>query len=171
MPPFCVPGPARSFALTSLIPVPEGWQHARDKPVGSLPHTVLPITPKSFPAPPLGKAALPVPSGTSCMALQPQPRQGQTPQSPVPLTDPLGPAVPAFSAALQCIPFVGMTLLALRAVLSRVGSGRILCAVCSGECQLLGRGPRGRGWAGLWCRRMISEGTLWVSAHSEVRPW
>ncbi|XP_064330764.1 maestro heat-like repeat-containing protein family member 2B [Phalacrocorax carbo] len=37
----------------------------------------------------------------------------------------------AHSYALQCIPFVGMTLLALRAVLSRVGSGRILCAVCS----------------------------------------
>ncbi|NXC67881.1 MRO2B protein, partial [Anhinga anhinga] len=37
----------------------------------------------------------------------------------------------AHSYALQCIPFVGMTLLALRAVLSQVGSGRILCAVCS----------------------------------------
>ncbi|XP_074995168.1 maestro heat-like repeat-containing protein family member 2B [Calonectris borealis] len=37
----------------------------------------------------------------------------------------------ARSYALRCIPFVGMTLLALRAVLSRVGSGRILRAVCS----------------------------------------
>ncbi|KAM6106983.1 LOW QUALITY PROTEIN: maestro heat-like repeat-containing protein family member 2B [Phoenicopterus ruber ruber] len=33
--------------------------------------------------------------------------------------------------ALRCIPFVGMTLLALRAMLSQVGSGRILRAVCS----------------------------------------
>jgi len=46
----------------------------------------------------------------------------------------LGPSVPAFSAALQCIPFVGMTLLALRAMLSQVGSGRILRTFCSGEC-------------------------------------
>ncbi|KAM9264313.1 maestro heat-like repeat-containing protein family member 2B [Morus bassanus] len=37
----------------------------------------------------------------------------------------------ARSYALQCIPFMGMTLLALHAVLSRVRSGRILCAVCS----------------------------------------
>ncbi|XP_059691036.1 maestro heat-like repeat-containing protein family member 2B [Gavia stellata] len=37
----------------------------------------------------------------------------------------------ARSYALRCIPFVGMTLLALRAMLSRVGSGRILRAVCS----------------------------------------
>ena len=57
--------------------------------------------------------------------------------------------VPAFSAALRCIPFVGMTLRALRAMLSRVRSGRILRAVCSGECRLLGRGPRGGGWGGL----------------------
>ncbi|XP_074882818.1 uncharacterized protein LOC142030481 [Buteo buteo] len=33
--------------------------------------------------------------------------------------------------ALRCIPFVGMTLLALRAVLTRVGSGEVLHAVCS----------------------------------------
>ncbi|XP_072703742.1 maestro heat-like repeat-containing protein family member 2B [Ciconia boyciana] len=37
----------------------------------------------------------------------------------------------ARSYALRCIPFVGMTLLALRGMLSRVGSGRILRAVCS----------------------------------------
>ncbi|NXF55716.1 MRO2A protein, partial [Oceanites oceanicus] len=37
----------------------------------------------------------------------------------------------ACSYALQCIPFVGMTLLTLRAVLSQVGSGRILRAICS----------------------------------------
>ncbi|KAK4806676.1 hypothetical protein QYF61_027677 [Mycteria americana] len=37
----------------------------------------------------------------------------------------------ARSYALRCIPFVGMTLLALRGMLSRVGSGRILHAVCS----------------------------------------
>ncbi|XP_072703741.1 maestro heat-like repeat-containing protein family member 2B [Ciconia boyciana] len=37
----------------------------------------------------------------------------------------------ARSYAPQCIPFVGMTLLALRGMLSRVGSGRILRAVCS----------------------------------------
>ncbi|XP_076212542.1 maestro heat-like repeat-containing protein family member 2B [Aptenodytes patagonicus] len=37
----------------------------------------------------------------------------------------------ARSYALWCIPFVGMTLLALRTMLSRVGSGRILRAVCS----------------------------------------
>ncbi|KAM6106976.1 maestro heat-like repeat-containing protein family member 2B [Phoenicopterus ruber ruber] len=37
----------------------------------------------------------------------------------------------ACSYALRCIPFVGMTLLALRAMLSQVGSGRILRAVCS----------------------------------------
>ncbi|KAM6033066.1 maestro heat-like repeat-containing protein family member 2B [Theristicus caerulescens] len=37
----------------------------------------------------------------------------------------------ARSYALQCIPFVGMTLLALRTMLSRVRSGRILRAVCS----------------------------------------
>ncbi|NXW11349.1 MRO2A protein, partial [Fregetta grallaria] len=37
----------------------------------------------------------------------------------------------AHSYALRCIPFVGMTLLALRAMLSQVGSGRILRAVCS----------------------------------------
>ncbi|NXJ78509.1 MRO2A protein, partial [Trogon melanurus] len=36
----------------------------------------------------------------------------------------------ARSYALRCIPFVGMTLLALRAVLSRVGSGGTLRAVC-----------------------------------------
>ncbi|XP_029891410.1 maestro heat-like repeat-containing protein family member 2B [Aquila chrysaetos chrysaetos] len=36
----------------------------------------------------------------------------------------------ASSYALRCIPFAGMTLLALRAVLSRVGSGRIRRAVC-----------------------------------------
>ncbi|XP_075287186.1 maestro heat-like repeat-containing protein family member 2B [Opisthocomus hoazin] len=35
------------------------------------------------------------------------------------------------SYALQCIPFVGMTLLALRAMLSQVGSGRILRTFCS----------------------------------------
>ncbi|XP_069634059.1 maestro heat-like repeat-containing protein family member 2B isoform X5 [Haliaeetus albicilla] len=33
--------------------------------------------------------------------------------------------------ALRCIPFVGMTLLALRAVLTQVGSGEVLHAVCS----------------------------------------
>ncbi|NWS60659.1 MRO2B protein, partial [Chunga burmeisteri] len=37
----------------------------------------------------------------------------------------------ARSYALRCIPFVGMTLLALRTMLSRVGSGRILRAICS----------------------------------------
>ncbi|XP_076214435.1 maestro heat-like repeat-containing protein family member 2B [Aptenodytes patagonicus] len=37
----------------------------------------------------------------------------------------------ACSYALWCIPFVGMTLLALRTMLSRVGSGRILRAICS----------------------------------------
>ncbi|KAM6044703.1 maestro heat-like repeat-containing protein family member 2B [Theristicus caerulescens] len=37
----------------------------------------------------------------------------------------------ARSYALRCIPFVGMTLLALRTMLSRVRSGRILRAVCS----------------------------------------
>ncbi|KAF1599050.1 Maestro heat-like repeat-containing protein family member 2B, partial [Eudyptes chrysolophus] len=37
----------------------------------------------------------------------------------------------ACSYALRCIPFVGMTLLALRTMLSRVGSGRILRAICS----------------------------------------
>ncbi|XP_072731086.1 maestro heat-like repeat-containing protein family member 2B [Ciconia boyciana] len=37
----------------------------------------------------------------------------------------------ACSYALRCIPFVGMTLLALRTMLSQVGSGRILRAVCS----------------------------------------
>ncbi|KAF1482035.1 Maestro heat-like repeat-containing protein family member 2B, partial [Pygoscelis antarcticus] len=37
----------------------------------------------------------------------------------------------ARSYALWCIPFVGMTLLALRTMLSRVGSGRILRAICS----------------------------------------
>ncbi|NXW09869.1 MRO2B protein, partial [Fregetta grallaria] len=37
----------------------------------------------------------------------------------------------ARSYALRCIPFVGMTLLALRAMLSRVGSGQILRAICS----------------------------------------
>ncbi|KFR01342.1 Maestro heat-like repeat-containing protein family member 2A, partial [Nipponia nippon] len=37
----------------------------------------------------------------------------------------------ARSYALRCIPFVGMTLLALRAMLSRVRSGLILRAVCS----------------------------------------
>ncbi|KAM6234891.1 maestro heat-like repeat-containing protein family member 2B [Spheniscus humboldti] len=37
----------------------------------------------------------------------------------------------ARSYALWCIPFVGMTLLTLRTMLSRVGSGRILRAVCS----------------------------------------
>ncbi|KAK4806689.1 hypothetical protein QYF61_027690 [Mycteria americana] len=39
----------------------------------------------------------------------------------------------ARSYALRCIPFMGMTLLALRGMLSRVGSGRILHAVCSGS--------------------------------------
>ncbi|KAM9584778.1 maestro heat-like repeat-containing protein family member 2A isoform 1-T1 [Morphnus guianensis] len=62
--------------------------------------------------------------------------------------------------ALRCIPFVGMTLLALRAVLTQVGSGEVLHAVCSGECRLLGWGPRGRG--GLRCLPVISEGTRWV---------
>ncbi|XP_049666562.1 maestro heat-like repeat-containing protein family member 2B [Accipiter gentilis] len=33
--------------------------------------------------------------------------------------------------ALRCIPFVGMTLLALRTVLTQVGSGEVLHAVCS----------------------------------------
>ncbi|KAF1411545.1 Maestro heat-like repeat-containing protein family member 2B, partial [Spheniscus magellanicus] len=37
----------------------------------------------------------------------------------------------ARSYALWCIPFVGMTLLALRTMLSRVGSGQILRAICS----------------------------------------
>ncbi|KAM9606809.1 maestro heat-like repeat-containing protein family member 2A [Morphnus guianensis] len=36
----------------------------------------------------------------------------------------------ASSYALRCIPFAGMTLLALRAVLSQVGSGRVRRAVC-----------------------------------------
>ncbi|NXW06744.1 MRO2B protein, partial [Fregetta grallaria] len=37
----------------------------------------------------------------------------------------------ARSYALRCIPFVGMTLLALRAMLSQVGHGEILRAICS----------------------------------------
>ncbi|KFP68126.1 Maestro heat-like repeat-containing protein family member 2A, partial [Cariama cristata] len=37
----------------------------------------------------------------------------------------------ARSYALRCIPFVGMTLPALRTMLSRAGSGRILRAICS----------------------------------------
>ncbi|KAM6225550.1 maestro heat-like repeat-containing protein family member 2B [Spheniscus humboldti] len=37
----------------------------------------------------------------------------------------------ARSYALRCIPFLGMTLLALRTMLSRVGSGQILRAICS----------------------------------------
>ncbi|XP_075580917.1 maestro heat-like repeat-containing protein family member 2B [Pelecanus crispus] len=37
----------------------------------------------------------------------------------------------ARSYALRCIPFMGMTLLALRTVLSQVGSGQILHVVCS----------------------------------------
>ncbi|XP_075581329.1 maestro heat-like repeat-containing protein family member 2B [Pelecanus crispus] len=37
----------------------------------------------------------------------------------------------AHSYALRCIPFVGMTLLTLRTVLSQVGSGQILHVVCS----------------------------------------
>ncbi|XP_074726372.1 maestro heat-like repeat-containing protein family member 2B [Strix uralensis] len=37
----------------------------------------------------------------------------------------------AHSYALRCIPFVRMTMLALHAMLSRVGSGRILRAICS----------------------------------------
>ncbi|KAK4805872.1 hypothetical protein QYF61_025758 [Mycteria americana] len=51
----------------------------------------------------------------------------------------------ASSYALRCIPFVGMTLLALRTALSQVGSGRVLRAACSGECRTLSRGPGGRG--------------------------
>ncbi|XP_074878081.1 maestro heat-like repeat-containing protein family member 2B [Buteo buteo] len=37
----------------------------------------------------------------------------------------------ARSYALRCIPFVGMTLLALRTVLTQVGSGEVLHAICS----------------------------------------
>ncbi|XP_026719765.1 maestro heat-like repeat-containing protein family member 2B [Athene cunicularia] len=37
----------------------------------------------------------------------------------------------AHSYALQCIPFARMTMLALHAMLSRVGSGQLLCTICS----------------------------------------
>lgn len=115
--------------------------------------------PPHFPKglPPWGRQ--PVPRPPACPAWPSSPSPGRDgPQCPVSLTDPLGPSVPASSAALRCIPYVGMTLLALRAVLTQVGSGEVLRAVCSGECRLLGWGPRGRG--GLRCLHVISEG-MW----------
>lgn len=85
------------------------------------------------------------------------------------LTEALSPSAPDFSAALWCIPFVGMTMLALCTMLSQVGSGWILHAICSAESKLFGRDPWGSGWSGLGC--LHSEGKWWVSACSEVRPW
>ena len=140
------------------------WRETRGV---SAPHCP-PHFPKGLPCVPLGEGHPPhalwhVPHGPAAPAL--------TGMDPSLLCLSVTLLVPAFSAALRCIPFVGMTLLALRAMLSQVGSGRILRAVCSGECRLLSRGPRGRGWGGLRCLHVISEGTWWVSAHSEVRPW
>ena len=170
MPPCSVPGPAGSSALPARSRFLKGGNPLETNPWGPCPALSSPFPQRASLCPPWGKQPSPHPLACPAWPSSPSLARDRR-QSPMSLTDPLGPSVPGFSAAPQCIPFVGMTLLALRGMLSRVGSGRILRAVCSGECRLLGRGPRGRGWGGLQCLHVISEGTRWVSACSEVRPW
>lgn len=140
------PRPMPGLAGSSALPAPSQFPKGGGKHEGSLAPTVLDASPKGFRVSPLGRQ--PSSRPLACPAQPSSPSLARDgPQSPVSLPDLLGPSVPAFCAAPQCIPFVGMMLLALHKMLSQVGSGRILRAVCSGECQFLGWGPgAGAGW-------------------------
>lgn len=147
----------------------EGRNVSGTKPSGALPHTIITMPAKALPCSLSGKqepsplsGASPIPQ-ISLMSAWPcstsPPSQHSWPfcwavplrAGPQPPPTALADCVhalslcPALSAALRCIPFAGMTLLALRAVLSRVGSGRVRRAVCGGECRTLSCGPEGRG--------------------------